>query len=562
MVSDKPFIQRLVKICETKGVKHIVFSPGSRNAPLVISFNEQEYFECITIPDERVAAFVAMGMALKLQEPVIICCTSGSAALNYAPAIVEAYYQKIPLIVLTADRPVERIDQGAGQTMRQKNVYANYVKASYELIQEADTAIDLRRNDRTICEAINLSRAGAKGPVHINVPIAEPLYGQAAMPLYTDIQYIDSVEDVYSLSVGVSQVIGDLWKRANKKLIICGQSLPDIQLDRALEELAQDQSVAIISESCSNRFLTPMNPCIDRVITTFSSAELLDFKPDIVVSIGDAIISKKIKKLISSYQPKEHWFVNIQEQPQDMFGCLTKHIKTTAKEFIASLTISNEDSLYSQLWQSRHVQTKDNHKHFLKTCPWSDLLAFDVILKKLPSQSQLHMSNSSCVRYVQLFDQRSDLGYYSNRGVSGIDGCTSTAVGFASASDSLTTLITGDMAFFYDSNALWSQHLPSNLRIILINNGGGGIFKIIPGPNQTNQYKQYFATEHSQTAEHIAKAFGCEYFAVHDAHALSKYLDLLYTEEFTKPPIIEVFTNEVANEKILDRYFGYVKSNA
>jgi len=180
--TDKPGIQRLVKLCEVKGVKNVVFSPGSRNAPLVISFNGQEYFDCITIPDERVAAFVAMGMALKLQEPVIICCTSGSAALNYAPAIVEAYYQKIPLLVLTADRPTERIDQGAGQTMRQKNVYANYIKGSFELIQEAETASDLRRNDRIICEAINLSKAGAKGPVHINVPLAEPLYGQVKMP--------------------------------------------------------------------------------------------------------------------------------------------------------------------------------------------------------------------------------------------------------------------------------------------------------------------------------------------------------------------------------------------
>ena len=150
MVSDKPFIQRLVKICEAKEIKHVVFSPGSRNAPLVISFDNQDYFDCMTIPDERVAAFYALGMAQQLQEPVIICCTSGSAALNYAPAIVEAYYQKIPLLVLIADRPVERIDQGAGQTMRQKNVYANYVKGSYELIQEASLISDLRHNDRSV----------------------------------------------------------------------------------------------------------------------------------------------------------------------------------------------------------------------------------------------------------------------------------------------------------------------------------------------------------------------------------------------------------------------------
>jgi len=320
MVSDKPFIQRLVKICEAKKVKHVVFSPGSRNAPLVISFANTEYFDCITIPDERVAAFYALGMAQQLQEPVVICCTSGSAALNYAPAIVEAYYQKIPLLVLTADRPVERIDQGAGQTMRQKNVYSNYIKGSFELIQEASLISDLRFNDRLLCEAINLSRQGAKGPVHINVPLSEPLYGQKKMPTNIDLQLVDAKDFDLSISNKSQEVIVDLWTRAKKKLIICGQSLPNKEVDTLLEKVAQDSSVAVISESCSNRYLNPLNPCIDRLITTIKDDESEDFKPDLVVSLGDAIISKKIKTLISQYQPDEHWFVNEQENSLDTYG--------------------------------------------------------------------------------------------------------------------------------------------------------------------------------------------------------------------------------------------------
>lgn len=561
MVSDKPFIQRLVKICEAKKVKHVVFSPGSRNAPLVISFANTEYFDCITIPDERVAAFYALGMAQQLQEPVIICCTSGSAALNYAPAIVEAYYQKIPLLVLTADRPVERIDQGAGQTMRQKNVYSNYIKGSFELIQEASLMTELRHNDRLICEAINLSMQVIKGPVHINIPLAEPLYGQMEMPDQIDLQLIHSEDSELSVSKKNQDVILDLWSKANKKLIICGQALPNKEIDMLLEKLAQDPSIVVISETCANRYLTPFNPCIDRLITTIREDELDNFKPDLVISLGDAIISKKIKVLINQYQPDQHWFVNEQENSHDIFGCLTKHIKSSAEYFLNLLPENPSVSSYSETWQNRHTLTKIKHKDFLKSCPWSDLLAFGIILTQIPSQSDLQVSNSSAIRYVQLFDQRADLDYYCNRGVSGIDGCTSTAAGAAMASKNLTTLITGDMAFFYDSNALWNHHLPTNLRIIIINNGGGGIFKIIPGPNTTEQYRQYFATEQNQSAKYIAKAFDCEYFAVEDQHSLSKYLDMMFNESFEKPPILEVFTNEVENELILNRYFEYLKAD-
>jgi len=358
MVSDKPFIQRLVKICEAKNVKNIVFSPGSRNAPLVISFANVDYFDCITIPDERVAAFYALGMAQQLQEPVIICCTSGSAALNYAPAIVEAYYQKIPLFVLTADRPVERIDQGAGQTMRQKNVYSNYIKGSFELIQEAKTVTDLHHNDRVVCEAIDLSLHGAKGPVHINVPLAEPLYDQVEMPAISDLQLTHIQESDLSISIKQIEEITDKWKTSTKKLIIFGQALPDRKLDTLLDKVTLDSSVAVISETCANRFLEKSNPCIDRLITTINDNELEDFKPDIVVSLGDAIISKKVKALISRYKPKEHWFVNEQENPQDTFGCLTQHYKISSSSFIKLLTETSTDSSFSETWHERHLKTK------------------------------------------------------------------------------------------------------------------------------------------------------------------------------------------------------------
>ncbi len=558
MVSNKEFIQRLVKVCEIKQIKHVVFSPGSRNAPLVITFDENPHFECITIPDERVAAFFAMGMALHLNEPVIICCTSGSAALNYAPAIVEAYYQKIPLLVLTADRPVEWVDQGAGQTMRQKNVYNNYIKGSFELIQEAQHLQDLRHNDRMVCEAINLAKDPRKGPVHINVPLSEPLYDVLEAQEFDNLQMVDAQPSDFSIREIERETIRDIWKKATRKLIIFGQSKPNKQVDHLLEEVAQDPSVAIISETCSNRYVTPYNPCIDRLITTISDEDLALYKPDIVVSLGDAIISKKIKAMIRKYHPKEHWYVNEQKQAQDTFLALTKHIRSSESAFLSVVNDLKTDSTFSSTWHNKHLETKGRHEEFIDKCEWSDLIAFHHILKEVPANTDLHLGNSSPIRYTQLFDQRPNINYFCNRGVSGIDGSTSTAAGAAYASDKMTTMVTGDMAFFYDSNALWHHHLPNQLRIIMINNGGGGIFKIIPGPKTTNQYKQYFATEQQFSAEHIAKAFGCPYYKVDDVEGLQKHLTTLYEERFDKPPILEVFTGHVENEKVLEAYFGYL----
>jgi len=558
MVSNKEFIQRLVKVCEIKHIKHVVFSPGSRNAPLVISFVENPNFECITIPDERVAAFFAMGMALHLDEPVIICCTSGSAALNYAPAIVEAYYQKIPLLVLTADRPIEWIDQGAGQTMRQKNVYSNYIKGSFELIQEAQQLQDLRHNDRMVCEAINLANNPCKGPVHINVPLSEPLYGVVEPKEFDNLQMVNAHPSDISIREAEREIIKSIWKKAERKLIIFGQSKPNKQTDILLEKIAQDPSVAIISETCSNRYATPYNPCIDRLITTIKDGDVDTYKPDIVVSLGDAVISKKIKAMIRKYHPKEHWYVNEQEQAQDTFLALTKHIRSTESAFLSVISDLKTDSQYSATWHDKHLNTKSRHQAFIKQCEWSDLLAFHHILKTVPANTDLHLGNSSPIRYAQLFDQRQNLNYFCNRGVSGIDGSTSTAAGAAFASNRMTTIVTGDMAFFYDSNALWNHHLPKNLRIVMVNNGGGGIFKIIPGPKTTNQYKEFFATEQQYSAEYIAKAFGCPYYKVDEAYNLSNYLKMFYEEDFDKPPILEVVTSHVENEKVLGDYFEYL----
>ncbi len=560
MVSDKPGVQRLVQICKHKGITDVVFSPGSRNSPLVITFAGDPDFNCITIPDERVAGFFAMGMAQQLQRPVMICCTSGSAAVNYAPAIVEAYYQKIPLLVITADRPVEKIDQGAGQTMRQKDVYANYIKASYQLQQEAVEIADLQANDRLISEAIDTCSLSAMGPVHINFPLKEPLYQQVEYTAYDDLDLTSAKNDNTLSQSEIIKLISTKWDQYEKKLIIYGQSMPSDQIHQVLRELAGRKDIAIISENTSNVKSNQVNPCIDRMITTFSDAAVEEIIPDLIISLGDAIISKKIKQLFINHKPKAHWFVNEQDYALDTYESLSMHIQTSALNFLSVIQqLPARASEYQQRWKSHHESTSSSHDGFLEGCPWSDLKVFDHVLRSVPANSDLHVANSSPIRYTQLFNQRKDIHYYCNRGVSGIDGCTSTAAGAAHASKRLTTIITGDLAFMYDSNALWNQYLENQLRIIVINNGGGGIFKIIPGPGSTAQYKEFFATEQSYTAEHIARAFHSPYRQAGSETELISALDWLYTTSFERPAILEIMTLHEANEAILQQYFDFLK---
>jgi len=560
MISNKPGIQLLVKICEQHSIKHVVFSPGSRNAPLVISFDDNPNFNCLTIPDERVAAFFAMGIAQQQREAVIICCTSGSAALNYAPGIVEAYYQKIPLIVLTADRPIDRIDQGAGQTIRQRNIFTNYVKASYELLEEAQEEIDLVVNAKIIHEAIQLASQIPFGPVHINIPLEEPLYNiiedsPIKLPAIDDLPRPN-----LTLSGKVKNEIVQDWNSYNKKLIICGQQQVNKNLNKEISRVGKSESVVVISETTANINSDVINPCIDRLITTIEENEIDNFIPDLLVSIGDAVVSKKIKKLFQQHPPRAHWYVNEQEEAQNTYKCLTKHIRSSALNVLQLLSDTTVNgSNFKSIWTDRNTISRERHLAFLKECEWSDLKAFEVILKSIPTNGDLHISNSSPIRYVQLFDQRQDLSYFCNRGVSGIDGCTSTAMGSAYVTNNMTTLITGDLAFFYDSNAFWHEQLVSNLKVILINNGGGGIFRIIPGPSSTNQYKKFFSTDQHYSAVHIAKAFNCSYFKSNSVESLQKNLSLLYAQKSERPVILEVETLNVKSEQILSDYFDFIK---
>lgn len=558
MRSSKQSINHLCYLTHHYGVRDIVFSPGSRNAPLVISFASHEGINKHVVTDERSAGFVALGMALAQNKPTAICCTSGSAAANYTPAICEAYYSGIPLIVLTADRPVEYIDQGMGQSIRQKNMFSNFVKGSFELIQEAETDEDIKHNDDIINKAFQLALTGKKGPVHINVPLHEPLYSvnNDFNESHVGVQDFQVNTDEFRLAPDLESI----WRESRRKIIIYGVDVPGNEIQDQLNTLAENQAV-LLTETCSNVRSEFKLGCIDRLITSFEGNEQA-YLPDLIITLGGAVISKKIKKLFQKFSPDHFWHVS-QGNSQDMFQCLTQHIKTDTGSFLKAITSVDapDHSEFQSLWMDRDDFVRNNHNRFIKDCPYSDLSVFDVLLNELPDSCVVHLANSTPVRYAQLFDQNPDVVYYSNRGVSGIDGSSSTALGFASKSHALNVLITGDLSFFYDSNAFFNKLRPSNFKIIIINNSGGGIFRIIDGPSSTEHLDKFFEANHDYNAQKLSEHYKLGYISVNTKEALAAALP-----EFMKPSseiqVLEIHTPGQLNADVLKSYFEALKQEA
>jgi len=542
-----PLAQSIIQICLTKGITNIVISPGSRNAPLTIGFANNPEFNCYSIADERCAAFFATGMAQQLQQPVAIVCTSGSALLNYYPAIAEAFYSQIPLIIISADRPHDKIDIGDGQTIRQENVYANHILYSANLLEEASD-----ENDAKINEAIAIAKI-QKGPIHINAPFEEPLYETMTEPsVNVQVQYYNTEDRPFTddLSEYTAK-----WNVAKKKLIMVGVNYPNAIDAEIINMLAEDPSVVVMTETTSNLHHDSFLNNIDTIITPFTQEDFEDWRPDILVTFGGMVVSKRVKAFLRNYKAQEHWHIDTL-RAYDTFAALTKHFvvdpNTFLKEFLPKT--KQVESNYSQMAQELKEFRKIKHDEYLETIPFSDFKAFEIILPALPKGSQLQISNSSAIRYAQLFDIKPEMEVFCNRGTSGIDGCTSTAIGAAVGSGKETVLITGDVSFLYDSNALWNNYIPKDFKIIVINNGGGGIFRILPGHAETPVFNTYFETSHQLTAEHLAKMYGLSYHTASNETELRMQLDAIEQEK-TKPQLLEVFTPMLENDKILLRYF-------
>ena len=547
-------IQILTDLFKQHHVKHIVFSPGSRNAPLVIGFRNDNYFETKTVIDERSAAFIALGMAQQLQEPVAICSTSGSATLNYAPAICEAYYQKIPLLILTADRPPEWIDQGEGQSINQHAIYHNYIEGSFNfpVDENPDTSWQAGRITN---EAINLSKKSNR-PVHINLPFREPLYQTGSSTSKRKKTELCKIERI----IGEDEIIkiANKWNQSQKKLILCGLMPQNDSLNEALSSFSKDPSTVILTETTANLQADNFIPCIDRTLERIIGEPQMI--PEIVVTIGGPIISKKIKSLFRKYNPSEHWHIEPTEATMDVFTSLTKIIPVDPAYFFNTLKDKTQiiQSSFQKIWMDQYHQSKKNHDDFIKSIEWSDLKAHQLIHEHIPEKVNFQMGNSTAVRYVQLFEYKKDIQFNGNRGVSGIDGSTSTAMGAALVNDKLTLLVTGDLSFVYDINAFWNKTHPDNLKIIVVNNNGGGIFKIIPGPFSTPYGKEHFEAENPANLKHLAQAHNIEFLSANDIETTNKALKDLFNSRSTC--ILELETHHCNNEDVLKSYFEAIKN--
>lgn len=579
--SEIPLAQTVVKFCEIKRINHIVISPGSRNAPLNLGFTNNDNFITYSIVDERSAAFFALGLAQQLKHPVAVVCTSGSALLNYYPAVSEAFYSDIPLVVISADRLPHRIDVGDGQTIRQPEVFEPHLEAaayltpdvshasktllenpSQKLVAQYASESDLmhkqveiqRSNEQKLDSVLNKAILNS-GPVHINVPLEEPLYGTTSKELIP--QFISDPEPNQT-EINLDSYVTQ-WNSAAKKIILVGVLPPNSITDKILETWALDPSVIVLTEKTSNLKHSRFVDAIDSLIAPLEQngeSAFEEIQPDLLITLGGMVVSKKVKNFLRKFPPKQHWHIN-SKKAYNTYYVLSDHVKLDPQEFFDYLFSKPNTPIESSFNSAVHsIYSRNLLKGlaYLKTIPFSDLLAFKIIFNSIPKKLHLQLANSSTIRYAQLFDLPKNVSVYCNRGTSGIDGSTSTAVGAAYKTELQTLLITGDLSFFYDCNALWNIYWKSNFRVIIINNQGGGIFRILPGKKDTPLYDKYYETVHNRNAKDLSKSFGLGYSSVYSGWRLKLKLKSFFKPS-DRPQILEIFTPRKINDKVLLNYF-------
>lgn len=535
MLTNKRQILEMVALMREHGIVDVVLCPGSRNVPIVHTISQTEGFCCHALTDERSAGFFALGRALATGKTVAVCVTSGSALVNLHPAVTEAFYQQVPLLIISADRPSAWIGQMDGQTMPQTGVFGSMVK--YSCCLETN---DIWHVNRMVNEALLECTHRSKGPVHINVPIEEPLYefGTEELP---SVRVIRRIEGLYP---DKAREIAELLHQSTKRMIIIGQKPADRQVKPAyMNEL--NRGYVSLCENLANCgegsvALNITDRLMDEVVGDRRRCAG-DYRPDLVITVGGHIVSKKLKNWLRQNPPKQHWHVSPEGTIADTFGCLTTVIEAEPYRFLemlAYITIPiEEESNYPQLWRTLAAETRTQTTNKpqdecaemggegetgmeSESKPGtrgegetriSEKEIVGKLMGMLPEGAVLHLANSSSVRYAQEFPLHPSVTVCCNRGINGIEGCLSSAVGFASATpERQNFVVIGDLAFFYDQNALWNRELPDNLHILLLNNHGGEIFNTLPVPDD-ERTRSFVMAKHHTNAEAVAQQYGLLY---------------------------------------------------
>ena len=555
--------RHLVDILAFHGVRRAVLSPGSRNTPLIMAFERHPQISTVVAVDERTAAFAALGMSMADGgAPVALCCTSGTAPLNYAPALAEAYYRGLPLIAVTADRPEEWIDQDDSQTLRQFEALSNYVKRSYRIPAYGNDDRELQWYvNRIVNDAIIEATSRRKGPVHINVELSEPLGGKARRGSQTE-RVIDFIG---ADSIGNKEIVRELATKAaaSRVLLVAGFLPPDAKLHKAVGELSAMPNVTVMTETLSNLHVGRDATSIDSVLTAYP-ADLLDGEaPDLVISIGGSLVSRKLKEYLRrNARQCEHWAIGWQHTTSDCFMSLSKRIEVEPSRLLHQLAVvlRRQPILttvcdYSATWRKLRERALRAKTEFVDKAQWSDLKAFDIISRSLPQDVNLFLSNGTSVRYAQILGERAPHASYCNRGVSGIDGSISTAVGGAKVYKGRTVIVTGDMSMAYDINSLALPDLPKGFVIIVIDNGGGGIFRFIPNTSELEEREQYFCAPPRLPLTQLAAAYGFDYAEASDETTLPGLLHEIFTmPSDSSPCILRVMTDGEISATLLKAY--------
>jgi len=554
MLQSFQHIADLSEICRLGGVKKVVISPGSRNAPLIDAFYSLFGESCYSIVDERSAGYFALGMARYSQTPVVLICTSGTAVLNYSPAVAEAYYSHIPLLVITADRPGEWIDQQDNQTIRQKEVYRNFIKKSYHLHENPENQEILRDVHHQIVEAIHVACTEPKGPVHLNVPLCEPLYSDLP-PVSKDIS--SAVIKETDNTIIISDSLNTAWQNAKKILIVHGQDHPQSEIGEVLIKLSELPGVVVMAENISN---VKADSVISHTDLLFSHTQQDSLEsPDLLLYSGGQVVSRRLKNYLRGLKNLPAWRIGLDDYPIDTF----KHHNAVlacqalqAYSWLDQITRSKESQPdYKNSWLEASASAGKKRDDLQNKLPFSDVSAMKLILEAISQHSILELGNSSAVRLFQFFKTPENTEIFSNRGVSGIDGCLSAASGTAASSNKLTVAVVGDLSFVYDSNALWNARLSPNLRIVVLNNRGGGIFSLLDGPSTKSAYDEFFIAYHPVNLQKLAEAFNLNYFCCSDKESLTRELPR-FLHPADKAGVMEIKTKPQDNVKAFRMMLG------
>lgn len=567
-------IYDIAEICARHGISQAIVCPGSRCAPLTLAFARHEKISCRTLSDERSAGFVALGIAQQTKTPAVLVSTSGSAAYNFSPAVAEAFFQQIPVLIFTADRPKEWIDQLDGQTIRQENLFGNHVKKSYTLPADYTHADAIWYIHRTVNEAIALAQEFPQGPVHINIPLREPLYPAAGekISFTKNIRITQAAGGKIVLSEKELKPLLTELTGYQKVMLVAGQNDYHEGLLKAVEKFIKIHKVALLGDVISNFHSLSTNiPLAEIFLGQCSESVAQSLQPDLLITFGKSVISKNLKVFLRKNLSLHHWHIQPGGLSSDTFQALTRIIYAEPKLFFESLStpphldkfeLQKKDN-YANLWKAEMHRAQLASLAFFSKSGFNELTGIREIINALPERCNLHLANSMAVRYANLIglaEKGNGVRVFSNRGTSGIDGCTSTAVGHALSSDVPNILITGDLAFFYDRNAFWHNYPIPNLHVVVVNNHGGVIFNLIDGPGDLPEANEFFITRQRLSARHLAHEFGFQFQEADNLKQLkSSFKDFFKFDGPTR--ILEITTDQASSKESFNQFKNHIKSS-